>query len=133
VQQLFVGDSLIRSKKKRRRHRRDGGSSSSTTAHDNHNDDEEEDEDDGDNGEDSMNMSELEQEVVAINVAEIADYIVAKQQRIGTLVKVEGQDDAFGFLSVAHAQRHKVAIQHSIAIIRSHLIEALQSFVGRHN
>jgi hypothetical protein len=45
---------------------------------------------------------------MAINLSEIADYVVAKQQRIGSVIKVEGQDDAFGFISVINAQQYKV-------------------------
>lgn len=42
------------------------------------------------------------------NASELADLIIAQNEYVGTVVKVEGEDETYGFVSVINLHKHKV-------------------------
>lgn len=44
----------------------------------------------------------------AFNAGDLADLIIKQNEYVGTVVKVEGEDETYGFVSVVNLHKHKV-------------------------
>jgi hypothetical protein len=46
----------------------------------------------------------------AFNAGDLADLIIKQNEYVGTVVKVEGEDETYGFVSVVNLHKHKVRV-----------------------
>lgn len=46
----------------------------------------------------------------SFNASELADLIIAQNEYVGTVVKVEGEVETYGFVSIINMHKHKVHV-----------------------